>query len=96
MDDYYDSGNYTREIPTRSAQAQSWFDRGHLVTSGDVIPGSPADSPAYHVGENELFGRSRLAKLIDKLLHFWLRHWKFLILAAIAIAGVVATVIRSS
>ena len=61
-----------------------------------MIPGSPADSPAYHVGENELFGRSRLAKLIDKLLHFWLRHWKFLILAAIAIAGVVATVIRSS
>ena len=28
LDDYYDSGNYTREISTRSAQAQSWFDRG--------------------------------------------------------------------
>ena len=28
MDDYYDWGTYTREISTRSAEAQSWFDRG--------------------------------------------------------------------
>ena len=73
---------------------RDWY-RGRLVADGDVIPGSPADSPAYHVGKSER-RRPRLAKLIDKLLHFWLRHWKFLILAAIAIAGVVATVIRSS
>ena len=28
MDEYYDSGAYTRGISTRSVQAQLWFDRG--------------------------------------------------------------------
>ena len=26
--DYYDLGNYTRKITTRSDEAQTWFDRG--------------------------------------------------------------------
>ena len=28
MDDYYDTGTYSRKISTDSAQAQTWFDRG--------------------------------------------------------------------
>ena len=75
-------------------RSRNWY-RGRLVTSGSVVPGSPADTPATYHGE-PYRDRPPLAKLIDKLLHFWLRHWKFLILAAIASASVVATVIRSS
>ena len=34
MSDYYDLGDFSRPVSTRSAEAQQWFDRGLIWTYG--------------------------------------------------------------
>ena len=57
-------------------------------TSGSVVPGSSADSPATYQGE-PYYERTPSAELMRRLVHFWCRRWPVLIPIAIAIAGLI-------
>ena len=70
---------------------RDWY-LGRLVTHGSVIPSSSADSPAYHCGES-YYERTPSAELLRGLVHFWLRHWQFLITAVIGCVSVIVAII---
>ena len=71
---------------------RKWYS-GRYVTSGSVVPGSSADSPATYHGE-PYYERTPSAELLRGLVQCWRRRWPVLIGIAIGVVGLILTVFK--